>query len=55
VPRFCVDSRGEDVQILVEEAESGGEETHTDEHDHDELSEEPAGAGEHCHYHAGVE
>jgi len=54
-PRFCVDSQGEDVQILVEEDEAGDEETHTDEHHDDDDSEEPADAGQHCHFHAGVE
>ncbi|OAL51578.1 Zip-domain-containing protein [Pyrenochaeta sp. DS3sAY3a] len=53
---YCVDSTGEDVQILVDAVEPEGEtETeHTD--DHTEESEaEPAGSGEHCHSHAGVE
>ncbi|KAH6644300.1 ZIP zinc transporter-domain-containing protein [Boeremia exigua] len=44
---FCVDDAGEDVQVLVESAE---EDSHSE-----ETTEEPAGSGEHCHFHAGVE
>lgn len=48
-----MDSRGEDVQILVQSEEAGGSE---EEHNHtDNHSGEPAGSGEHCHFHAGVE
>lgn len=46
---YCVDNAGQDVQVLVETTDSGG--TPTDEH----TAEEPAGSGEHCHFHAGVE
>lgn len=50
--RFCVDNAGEDVQVLVDAIEEEDDHsTHTDEH----APEEPAGSGEHCHFHAGVE
>jgi zinc transporter 1/2/3 len=44
--RYCVNSGGDDVQILVEERPSEEETTTT---------EDPASHGEHCHSHAGVE
>ncbi|KAF2846709.1 Zip-domain-containing protein [Plenodomus tracheiphilus IPT5] len=50
---FCVDDAGEDVQVLVEAAESETG-THTDDHS-GETAAEPAGTEEHCHSHAGVE
>jgi zinc transporter 1/2/3 len=52
--RYCVDNAGEDVQILVEAAEEGGNSTHTNEHTDEHASGEPAGSGEHCHDHAGI-
>jgi zinc transporter 1/2/3 len=52
--RYCVDSAGEDVQLLVDGAGGGEETTHTDEHENEHASEEPAGSGEHCHDHAGI-
>jgi zinc transporter 1/2/3 len=52
--RYCVDDAGEDVEILMEAAEST-DGTHTDDSHTGETSEEPAGSEEHCHFHAGVE
>lgn len=49
---FCVDNAGEDVQVLVE----GAAETGTATSDPSaESTTAPAGTGEHCHFHAGVE
>lgn len=49
---YCVDSTGEDVQVLTDVVNDGGDE-HAN--GHGETSEEPAGSGEHCHFHAGVQ
>ncbi|KAH8724453.1 ZIP zinc transporter-domain-containing protein [Phaeosphaeriaceae sp. PMI808] len=51
---FCVDDSGQDVQVLVEgTSTNSGETTHTEENHN--TSDKPAGSGEHCHFHAGVE
>ncbi|KAH7409898.1 ZIP zinc transporter-domain-containing protein [Phaeosphaeria sp. MPI-PUGE-AT-0046c] len=49
---YCVDNAGEDVKILVDTQEASGHDESPDGHNH--ASEEPAGAGEHCHDHAGI-
>jgi zinc transporter 1/2/3 len=58
---YCVNSAGDDVQILIEGAESTeGEEEHAHEgesegHAHEGESEDgDANEGVHCHEHAGI-
>lgn len=59
---YCVNSKGDDVQILIEDTESTGGETSHD-HEHEEGHDHGSGAvegdadeagGVHCHEHAGV-
>ncbi|KAF2679198.1 Zip-domain-containing protein [Lentithecium fluviatile CBS 122367] len=50
---FCVNSAGDDVEILVETEETHTEEDH--DHDHEETSSTAESEGQNCHFHAGVE
>lgn len=59
---YCVNSKGDDVQILIEDTESTGGETSHD-HEHEEGHDHGSGVvegdadeagGVHCHEHAGV-
>ncbi|CAO2654035.1 Nn.00g107680.m01.CDS01 [Neocucurbitaria sp. VM-36] len=53
---YCVDSAGEDVQLLTTAHGEGEETTHdSEDHDSEESGAEPAGTEQNCHSHAGVE
>ncbi|KAF2279794.1 Zip-domain-containing protein [Westerdykella ornata] len=51
---MCMDSKGEEVTILVESHEEPADEEHDDDHGHDHGEESESGEVA-CHFHAGVE